>query len=202
MTVDREVTRRAEDDTANGATSDGQEASTTPREQVEGDAGGAKLAGAMSAIVVGLVVALAMAGLTGWLGYRARQSIQANQQRALFIETARQAAVNLTTLSYTEIEADIQRIVDSSVGSFRDDFQKRAPAFVEVVKRAQSKSVGTVTAAGLESLSGDQAQVLVGVSVKTSANGAPEEQPRSWRMRISVARDGDGAKVSNVQFVP
>jgi Mce-associated membrane protein len=71
-----------------------------------------------------------------------------------------------------------------------------------VVKQAQSKSVGTVTAAGLESASADQAEVLVAVSVKTSNAGAADNQPRAWRMRISVQKIGDQAKVSNVEFVP
>jgi Mce-associated membrane protein len=43
---------------------------------------------------------------------------------------------------------------------------------------------------------------LVAVTVKTSNAGAPDQQPRSWRMRISVQKVGDEAKVSNVEFVP
>jgi Mce-associated membrane protein len=44
--------------------------------------------------------------------------------------------------------------------------------------------------------------VLVAVSVKTSNAGAADNQPRGWRMRISVQKIGDQAKVSNVEFVP
>jgi Mce-associated membrane protein len=39
------------------------------------------------------------------------------------------------------------------------------------------------------------------VAVKTSNAGAPEQDPRAWRMRITVQKDGDQAKVSNVEFV-
>ena len=73
---------------------------------------------------------------------------------------------------------------------------------LDVVKQAHSKSVGTVTAAGLEAASADQAQVLVAVSVKTSNAGAADNLPRAWRMRISVQKIGNQAKVSNVEFVP
>jgi Mce-associated membrane protein len=158
--------------------------------------------GVKPAIVGALVAALALSAVAGWLEYRVHQSDQANQQRAVLLETARQAAVNLTTISYTEVDNDVKRIVDSATGSFRDDFQKRSPAFIDLVKQAHSKSVGTVTAAGLQSVSGNQAQALVAVSVKTSDAAAPEQEPRAWRMQISVTRDGDGAKVSDVQFVP
>jgi Mce-associated membrane protein len=114
----------------------------------------------------------------------------------------RQAALNLTTISYTAVDADVRRIVDSSTGTFHDDFQKRAQPFIDVVKQAQSKSQGTVTAAGIESEHGDQANVIVAVSVTASSAGAPKQPPRLWRMRIGVQNIADGAKISNVEFVP
>jgi Mce-associated membrane protein len=70
-----------------------------------------------------------------------------------------------------------------------------------VVKQAKSTSVGTITEAGLESEESGHARVLVAVAVKTSNAGAPEQDPRTWRMRITVQKDGDQAKVSNVEFV-
>jgi Mce-associated membrane protein len=154
------------------------------------------------ALVVGLVMVVALAGLVGWLGYRGYQSHQAKAQRQLFVQVGRQAALNLTTINFQEVDADVRRILDSSTGAFYDDFQKRSQPFVDVVKQAQSKSEGTVTEAGLESEQNNEAQVLVAVTVKTSNAGAAEQQPRAWRMRINVQKVGDGAKVSNVEFVP
>jgi Mce-associated membrane protein len=153
------------------------------------------------ALLAGSVAVATLAGLTGWLGYRQYDKHQAELQRNLFLQTARQSAVNLTTLNYTEVEADVQRIVDSATGSFRDDFQQRSKPFIEVVKAAQSQSEGTVTEAGLESLRRDWARVLVAVEVK-SKTAAGEQPPREWRMRIDVQAVGDGAKVSSVVFVP
>ncbi|WP_242657819.1 Mce protein [Mycobacterium kubicae] len=160
-----------------------------------------RLSQAGQALVAGGAAVLALAGLTGWLGYRAYEQRQAQQQRELFVQTARQGAVNLTTLSYTEIDADVQRILDLATGAFRDDFDKRSQPFKELVKAAQSKSEGTVTDAGLESQRGDSAQVLVAVAVKSRTAGG-EEAPREWRMRIEVQQVGGDAKVSNVVFVP
>jgi Mce-associated membrane protein len=116
----------------------------------------------------------------------------------------RQGALNLTTIDFQHADSDVQRILDSATGTFYDDFQKRAQPFVEVVKQAQSKSVGTIAEAGLEpqSITANGAQVLVAVTVKTSNAGAPEQAPRAWRMRITVQKVGDDAKVANVEFVP
>jgi Mce-associated membrane protein len=144
---------------------------------------------------------LALAGLAGWLGWQAYQSHQYDAQRALLLEVGRQGALNLTTISYTEADADVQRILDSSTGTFYDDFKNRSRPFIDVVKQAHSKSVGTITEAGLESVQGDSAQVIVAVSVKTSTAGG-DQAPRSWRMRIGVQMVGADGKVSNVEFVP
>lgn len=155
------------------------------------------------AMVVGLAVVVALGGLAGWLGWRATESHRAEKQRELFLQVGRQAAINLTTIDYTEVDKDVNRILESATDVFYDDFSKRSQPFADVVKKTQSKSVGEVTAAGLESEDNDQAQVLVAVTVKSSNAGMAEPQPRLWRMRISVKKTGDDeAKVSNVDFVP
>ncbi|BBX27094.1 tetratricopeptide repeat protein [Mycolicibacterium alvei] len=153
------------------------------------------------ALIAGLIGVVALGGLTGWLGFRAHQSQQAKEERELYLQVARQGALNLTTIDYQNVDSDVQRILDSATGQFHDDFSQRAEPFVDVVKKAQSKSVGTVTDAGLESVTGDEAQAIVAVTVKTSNIGVPEQQPRSWRMRMTVQKVGEGVKVSNVGFV-
>jgi Mce-associated membrane protein len=154
------------------------------------------------ALIAGIVAVVALAALCGWLGYRAYESDRAEAQRSVFLQVGRQGAVNLTTIDWENADADVQRILDSATGTFYDEFQQRAEPFVEVVKQAQSKSVGTVAEAGLESVGDDEAQVLVAVTVQTTNAGAPEQQPRAWRMRISVQEVDGEAKVSKVEFVP
>jgi Mce-associated membrane protein len=152
-------------------------------------------------LVASGVVVVTLAALAGWHGYRAYEKHEAQAQRDVFVQTARQGAVNLTTINYTEVEVDVQRVLESATGAFLDDFAKRSQPFIEVVKAARSQSQGTITDAGLESQRGDSAQVLVAVSVK-SRTAVGEQAPREWRMRIEVQAVGDGAKVSNVVFVP
>lgn len=155
-----------------------------------------------SAMALGVVVVLILAGLAGVFGFGAYESGQSEQQEKLYLQVARQGALNLTTIDHADVEADIQRILGSATGIFYEDFQQRAPAFIQVVKQAQSKTVGTITEAGLESVAGASAQALVAVSVQTSNAGAAEQQPRNWRMRIEVQKVDGALKVSNVGFVP
>ncbi|MBV8929548.1 MAG: Mce protein [Mycobacteriaceae bacterium] len=193
-----------EDDAADGEVSEptASEPDSAAVDEATGEAAKPRGSGVRLALVAGVIGVLAMGGLVGWVGYRAYESHKSAQQRNLFVQAGRQAAINLTTISFTEADADVQRILDSATGTFYDDFQKRSAAFIEVVKQAQSKSVGTVTDAGLESSSGDQGHVLVAVTVKTSNAGAPEQAPRAWRMRINLQKVGGDPKVSTVEFIP
>jgi Mce-associated membrane protein len=170
--------------------------------ELEAEATPPRMAHVRLATIVGLVVVLALGGLVGWLSFRAYQSHQLDTQRKVFLQVGRQGALNLTTIDYQHVDNDVKRILDSATGKFYDDFQQRSQPFTEVVKQVKSKSVGTVTEAGLESESNDEAQVLVAVAVNTTVQGQPEQQPRAWRMRILVQKVGEDTKVSNVEFVP
>jgi Mce-associated membrane protein len=195
----------ADDDAASGSVEDASEAtsegrrtlSSRPFVSVHSRLRSPMVGGAL----VGLLCVAGIAGLTGVLGYQAHQGRELDSREGLFLQAARQAALNLTTIRYTEVDADIRRVVDSSTGAFRDEFKKHAPEFADAVRQAQSVSEGSIVGAGIESMHGATAQVLVATEVKSALAGAPSQQPRHWRMRISVQAVDGGAKVSGVEFV-
>lgn len=152
-------------------------------------------------VAAGLIAALTTAGLGAWVAYQLHQTQQTEKQRSVFLEAGRQSALNLTTIDFADVDADIQRVVDSATGAFRQDFQQRSPQLADFVRKAQSKTEGTVTEAGLESINADSATVLVAVSVKASDHDEPDQPPRLWRMRIDLREDSGNVKVSNVGFV-
>jgi Mce-associated membrane protein len=154
------------------------------------------------AVTISLLTMLVLGGLAGWNTLRAGRSESVQHQRDVFLQAGRQAALDLTTMSYTDVDAGMQRILESSTGAFHDDFRQRSKPLADVIKRTQSRTEGTIAAAGLESVTGDSAQVIVAVSVKTADQSAAEGPPRMWRMRIGIQQIGGQAKVSNVAFVP
>jgi len=150
-----------------------------------------------------LAVALALLGVLAiTLGFRDYQAREREDVRAEMVAAATRGAVNLTTIDYERVDEDVQRILDSSTGAFRDDFEKRADSFKDAARKAQSKSVGTLVEAAVESVEGDEGRVLVALNVMTSNRGVPEQSPRGWRTRIGVVKTDDGMKVSQVEFVP
>jgi Mce-associated membrane protein len=153
------------------------------------------------ALVAGLIVGAVLAGLAGWLGFRAHEADTIQAQRNLFVQAARQGAVNLSTVDYEHVDADAQRILDSATGKFYDNFSHRTQSYIENAKRTRSKFVGTVTGAGLQSQTGDVGRVLVAVTVRSSDPAQVEQESALWRMQITVQKTGDVAKVSDVVFV-
>jgi Mce-associated membrane protein len=154
------------------------------------------------AMLLGLAIVVALAGLVGWFGLRVNHSHQAQAQRNLFLQVAKQGALNLTTIDWQHADADVHRILDGATGEFYNDFAKRSQPFIEVLKQAKAKTVGTISEAGLESETTAPGRALVIVSVQTSNNGEAEQIPKEWRMRVDVQKIGDQVKVAKVGFVP
>ncbi|MGI9123684.1 MAG: hypothetical protein ACR2JM_02890 [Mycobacterium sp.] len=150
---------------------------------------------------VGLALVVVLAALFAGQAYRVYRDRQNEQQRAMFLEVGRQAAINLTTIDYQRADSDVQRVLDSATGAFKDEFSGRSDAFIDVVTKAQSKSSGSVTEAGIESMDEHEAQVMVALAVKTTTMGVTDPSPRYWRMRLTVSKTDGGAKISKVDFV-
>ena len=148
------------------------------------------------------VVMIALAAVTTTLVLQHRTATREQADRAAYLQAARQAVIDLTTISADSADADIARILAASTGAFHDDFGSRSAAFTSVVKQAHVSTTGTVSAAGIESMSGDEAKVLVAATSRvTNATGANNE-PRVWRLRVLLRRTQGHILVSNVDFVP
>jgi Mce-associated membrane protein len=154
------------------------------------------------ALAAGLVVGVVLAGLVGWLGFRAYEAHNLDVQRNLFVQAASQGAANLLTVDYQHADADAQRILDCATGKFYDSFARRKQSYIDNAKRTRSQLVATVTDAGLETRNGDQGRVLVAVTVKSSDPAQTHQEPHFWRIRVTVRKTGAVAKVSDVMFVP
>jgi Mce-associated membrane protein len=154
------------------------------------------------ALIAGVIAGVVLAGLVGWLGFRAYEAHNLDAQRNLFVRAASQGAANVLSVDYQHADADAQRILDSATGKFYASFARRKQAYIDNAKRTRSQLVATVTDAGLESRNGDRGQVLVAVTVKSSDPAQTHQEPHYWRVRVTVQQMGNTAKVSDVVFVP
>jgi Mce-associated membrane protein len=151
--------------------------------------------------VAAIILIICFVAASGYMAWQHRDATQREQRAARFVAGARQGIVNMTSLDFTKAKEDVQRVIDSSTGQFRDDFQQRAKDFTTVVEQSKVTTEGTVNAAALESMDEHSASVLVSATSKiTNAAGAKDE-PRAWRLRVTVTEDGGQYKMSKVDFV-
>ncbi|ORW71831.1 hypothetical protein AWC23_13635 [Mycobacterium saskatchewanense] len=157
----------------------------------------------VGATVAILVIVAALAG-SGYMIKRHEDAVRRHQRVAEFAAAARQGVVTLTSLDFNNAKQGVQRILENSTGTFKDDFLKMADDFTKVVEQSKVVSQGSVQAAAvdLDTMTNDSAVVLVAsTSEVTNAAGAKQD-PRNYRLIVTVARDGGQLKVAKVEFVP
>ena len=148
-----------------------------------------------------IILICAFAAATGYMMWQDHDATERAQRAASFVAGARQGIINMTSLDFNRAKEDVQRVIDSSTGSFRDDFAQRAKDFTSVVEQSKVVTQGTVSSAALESMDEHSASVLILATSKiTNAAGAKDE-PRIFRLRVTVTEDGGQYKMSKVDFV-
>ena len=162
----------------------------------------AKLVAKSVAVIAAVLGIAALASTSAWIVVKHQQAERQRDLNADFAAAARQGVVTLMSLNFNTAEQDVQRIVDNSTGQFKEDFEARSEDFVRVAEESKVITDATVTATAVKSQTGDTADVLVSAySTVTNEQGAKEE-PRTWRLIVSMARDGDQLKVEKVEFAP
>ena len=152
---------------------------------------------AAAAVVIGALLAL-----TGLMLVKHNEAAANRAQDREFLEAASEGIVALLSIDHGRAEADVQRILDLSIGAFRDDFASRAGDFITTAQKGKAVTKGAVTAAALESAGDDNAVVLVAATSQVTNVSGARDDPRPWRMSVTVSRDEDQWKMSNVEFVP
>jgi Mce-associated membrane protein len=130
------------------------------------------------------------------------QATQRQERAAAFAAGARQGVVNMTSLDFNKAKEDVQRVIDSSTGEFKADFQARAADFTKVVEQSKVVTEGTVNATAVESMDGHSALVLVSATSRVTNSEGAKDEPRTWRLRVTVTEEAGQYKMSKVEFVP
>ncbi|MGB8211340.1 MAG: hypothetical protein WCF69_27825 [Mycobacterium sp.] len=148
-----------------------------------------------------IVAICALLGASGWMLWHHHTVVAERQRSAAYVAAARQGVINLTSLDFNNAKEDVQRVLDSATGEFKDDFQRRADDFASVVKDSKAVAQGSVRATAVESMSKDSAVVLVLANERITNSAGAKDDPRAFRFRVTVARDGDQLKISKVEYV-
>jgi Mce-associated membrane protein len=146
-----------------------------------------------------LVVALWVAG--GLLFAHNRGASQLAAQRQDVVAAAQKVAGDLTSISSSNAQAQIQSLTNESTGGFRDQISTYAQALQAILQQSGAGSQGTVSAAGIERMDANTASVLVAVTATVSNAKLPNAQPVNYRLGVQLQREGDRWLASDVTFV-
>ena len=152
-----------------------------------------------------LLLAIWCLGALGWLVMGvARAGERSGPDGDAAVVAARTQALNLMTLDYRTAKADLQRVVDGSVGTMRDSYSKALPATLATTASEKSVSKGTIRSVGLASVSKDKAEVLVAgdavVSFPKSATAAASTIQVRYRFRLDLQLVGGAWKSAALNF--
>lgn len=151
------------------------------------------------AVAVIVLVCLMAGGFSMWNHYQ----LTADQTREdEYLNAAREGVIALTTLDSGRAGEGVQRVLDHSTGAFRTDFQTRSQDFTKVVEQSKVATQGEITAAAVESMTGQSAVVLVSAVSRVTNSAGAQQEPRVWRLSVTVTREGSELKMSKVEFVP
>ncbi|MFI5780153.1 hypothetical protein [Nocardia sp. NPDC051570] len=156
-----------------------------------------------AAAVVAVLSALVLIGSGGFYLVHQHRVDAENDRRADYLQTAKQAIINLTTISDDTAGKDLDRTLATLSGQLKNDLTQNKDAYQKVVQQIKVKSTGEVPEAAIESDDATSARVLVVAKQTVTNSGTNEPQEHNFRFRVTVTRDDKGGlTASDVEFVP
>src|SRR6516162_975175 len=76
--------------------------------------------------VAAIILTICFTGLSAYMVLEHRDTTKHRQREAAFVAGAKQGVVNMISIDFNKAKEDVQRVIDSSTGPFKDDFQQRA----------------------------------------------------------------------------
>lgn len=155
-----------------------------------------------SLIGVAAIGVVALGASSALLLHQHQKLAAAQDLQQRYLQVARQSVLDLTTISASTVDDDVARVLERSTGTFRDQFGERADDFVSVVEQADVQATGSITEAGIENADDRTASVLVAATSSVTNSSGAQEEPRVWRLRVTLDNAGESILVSDVEFVP
>ena len=154
--------------------------------------------------VVLLVLMALVAGLVVFGAFQARTWRDGEtdaEARSAVLKASRQEVVALTTISSKTSDQDIARLLDGATKGFRAEFAEQADNFRSALTSGEVSSTGVVTGAGVKSLKGNKAEVLIAASGTVSNKQSKTPQPRNYRLRLGMEKVDGRWLVASLEFV-
>jgi Mce-associated membrane protein len=152
------------------------------------------------AIAAGVViVVLAVLGILQVLSVRHHDDL--NDRRRAAVAAASDEVSQLLTLSKSTATQVLHSLLDGATAGFHDQLEKQAKAFQQTIVKGQVVSQGSIASAGLASMKGDKALVVVAAKATVRNASSRKAGARNYRLTVTVQQVGGHWLVAGLTFV-
>jgi Mce-associated membrane protein len=123
-----------------------------------------------------------------WIAAQARDEQGRAGDKQAALQAAGTHAKNLVSLDYKSVDTDMRRILDTSTGTARAEYEANAGKLRSTTVGNKVVQHGVLRATGLVSITGTTARVLVVADVEIRWDGSdspPQERFYRWQMDLS-----------------
>ncbi|MEV0227860.1 hypothetical protein [Nonomuraea sp. NPDC050786] len=138
------------------------------------------------AALSGVLAVLVGSGV--WIAAQAREEQGRAGDRQAALLAAGTHAKNLVSLDYKTVDADVKRILDTSTGTARAEYEANESRLKSTTVQNKVVQHGVLRATGLVSMAGATAKVLVVADVEIRWDGSkspPQERYYRWSMEVT-----------------
>lgn len=115
---------------------------------------------------------------------------------------ARRFAENFMTIDYQTLDADFERVLADTTGTFRTQIEGVLDVYGDLLVKAKSVSRGEVNGVTVLSRGGDNASVSARVSRTITNDRNPNARPTQHTLLITLIRTASAWKVADLTEVP
>lgn len=149
-----------------------------------------------------VVIGCAGLGASGYVIWHHRVVTAEHRRAAEYAAAARQGAVTYMSINADRARQDVQRIIDNSTGSLKVRMLMTAEDLTKAIEKSKVSTTVDVKAVSVDSTTPSSAVVLVAANASATGPGKEKPQSHSWRIVMTLQRDGGQIKMANIEMLP
>jgi Mce-associated membrane protein len=154
------------------------------------------------AVGAAFVLICAFLAVSGYAAYYHHRAADERHRAEEFAAAARQGVTALMSIDASKARDGVQRIIDDSTGPFKTGVLLGKDDLVKAVEDSKVSTRVAVKAVAVESMTGDSAVVLVATRAEVANPDKNKPPPRSWRVVMTIQRDGGKLMIAKAESLP
>ena len=125
-----------------------------------------------------------------------------SRQSKAVSKAAKDETLAFLTVDYKNMDALIAKVLSGASGSFKEQYSGARSNLKTSAARAKAVSTGKVLSVGISDIDKDNAVVFVAANSQvTNTSTKGKAVPRYYRLKLTMVRQGDTWRTSDLQFV-